>query len=89
MKFRGNCRRLQELAGGHKRFGYRRLPALLRRAGIEVTDQRAYRLYSEASLAVQAAFGFESSGGRGLELLFPLAMAISPSRLRPFRLNPA
>lgn len=45
--------RLQELAAERKRFGYRRLHALLRREGIEVNHKRVYRLYSEANLAVR------------------------------------
>ena len=43
---------LIELAAQRRRFGYRRLHALVRREGILVNHKRVYRLYSEANLAV-------------------------------------
>lgn len=45
--------RLLELAAERKRFGYRRLHALLRREGHEANHKRIYRLYSAANLAVK------------------------------------
>lgn len=45
--------RLSELASERRRFGYRRLHALLRREGIEINHKRVYRLYSDAGLAVR------------------------------------
>ena len=42
-----------ELAQVRRRFGYRRIHALLRRDGIEVNHKRVYRLYSEAELSVK------------------------------------
>jgi len=42
-----------ELAQARRRFGYRRLHALLRRAGVEVNHKKVYRLYSEADLSVK------------------------------------
>ncbi len=45
--------RLVELAGERRRFGYRRLHALVRREGIEVNHKRIYRLYSDAGLSVR------------------------------------
>lgn len=45
--------RLNELAHERRRFGYRRLHALLRREGFEVNHKRIYRLYSESGLAVK------------------------------------
>ncbi len=45
--------RLSELALERRRFGYRRLHALLRREGIEINHKRVYRLYSDAGLAVR------------------------------------
>lgn len=45
--------RLVELAGERRRFGYRRLHALVRREGIQANHKRIYRLYSEAGLAVK------------------------------------
>ncbi len=39
--------KLRELAMVRRRFGYRRLHALLRRDGLEVNHKRVYRLYVE------------------------------------------
>ena len=45
--------RLRELAAKRMRFGYRRLTAMLVRAGIEVNHKRVYRLYREEGLAMR------------------------------------
>lgn len=45
--------RLVELAGERRRFGYRRLHALMRREGVEANHKRIYRLYSDAGLTVR------------------------------------
>lgn len=45
--------RIVELAQERRRFGYRRIHALLRREGIEINHKRTYRLYREARLAVR------------------------------------
>jgi putative transposase len=45
--------RLVELAGERRRFGYRRLHALIRREGVQANHKRIYRLYRAAGLAVR------------------------------------
>jgi transposase InsO family protein len=45
--------RLRELADQRRRFGYRRLHVLLRRAGWSVNRKKAQRLYGEEGLAVR------------------------------------
>jgi len=45
--------RLIELAGERRRFGYRRLHALIRREGVRANHKRIYRLYSAAGVAVR------------------------------------
>ena len=45
--------RLVELAGERRRFGYRRLHALVRREGVQANHKRIYRLYSDAGLSVR------------------------------------
>ena len=45
--------RIIELAQQRRRFGYRRIHALLRREGQEVNHKKVYRLYTEAKLAVK------------------------------------
>jgi putative transposase len=45
--------RIIELAHERRRFGYRRIHALMRREGHEINHKRTYRLYREANLAVR------------------------------------
>jgi len=45
--------RIAELAGERRRFGYRRIHALLRREAIHANHKRVFRLYHEAGLAVR------------------------------------
>ncbi len=45
--------RLVELAGERRRFGYRRLHALVRHEGVQANHKRIYRLYSDAGLSVR------------------------------------
>lgn len=45
--------RMAELASERRRFGYRRIHALLRREGIDVNHKRIFRLYQAAGLAVK------------------------------------
>ena len=45
--------RLIELAAERRRFGYRRLHALVRREGVQANHKRIYRLYRGAGLAVR------------------------------------
>jgi putative transposase len=45
--------RLVELAHERRRFGYRRLHALVRREGVLVNHKRVWRLYQKAGLAVR------------------------------------
>ncbi len=40
--------RVVELAHVRRRFGYRRIHALLRREGVEANHKRVFRLYQEA-----------------------------------------
>ncbi len=49
----GLRRRLCELAAERRRFGYRRLHVLLRRAGVQVNHKRVYRLYRAEGLLVR------------------------------------
>jgi putative transposase len=45
--------RMVELAAERRRFGYRRIHALLRREGIDANHKRVFRLYQEADLSVR------------------------------------
>ena len=45
--------RIVELAQERRRFGYRRIHALLRREGVKVNHKRVYRFYRAAELAVK------------------------------------
>ena len=46
-------RRICDLAGEKRRYGYRRIHVLLRREGWSVNRKRTYRLYREEGLAVR------------------------------------
>ncbi|KXW55793.1 hypothetical protein FV185_09520 [Ferrovum sp. PN-J185] len=45
--------RIVDLAHERRRFGYRRIHALLRREGVEANHKKVFRLYQEAGLAVK------------------------------------
>lgn len=45
--------RLKALAGKRRRFGYRRLHAMLQREGYEINHKLVYRLYREEGLSVR------------------------------------
>jgi putative transposase len=45
--------RIQQLAAERRRFGYRRIHALLRREGVSVNVKRVHRLYCEETLQVR------------------------------------
>jgi putative transposase len=45
--------RLTELAGQHRRYGYKRLYILLRREGRRINHKRVYRLYKDAGLTIR------------------------------------
>ena len=49
--------RLRDLASERRRFGYRRLPRLLRREGREMNHKKLYRLYREERLTVRKRGG--------------------------------
>jgi len=61
--------RLRALAGERRRFGYRRLTAMLRREGWPVKHKRVYRLYRQEGLSVRRQVGGRSDGlARGVAL---------------------
>jgi putative transposase len=44
---------IKDLAGEHRRYGYRRIHVLLRRSGLAVNHKRTYRIYREENLSVR------------------------------------
>jgi len=69
-------RRLRELAGERRRFGYRRLHILLRREGIEINHKKLFRLYREERLTVRRRGGRK----RALGTRAPLAVPQGPNQ---------
>ena len=69
-------KRLRDLAGERRRFGYRRLHVLLRREGIEVNHKKLYRLYKEEKLTVRRRGGRK----RALGTRRPMTVPDRPNR---------
>ena len=66
------AKRLRELAGERRRFGYRRLHILLRREGVQIDWKKLYRLHKEERLSLR------KRGGRKRALGTRAPMAIPP-----------
>ena len=64
-------RRLRELAGERRRFGYRRLHILLRREGIELNHKKLFRLYREERLTVRRRGGRKRALGTRAPMTIP------------------
>ena len=64
-------KRLRELALQRRRFGYRRLPILLRREGIALNHKKLYRLYREERLTVHKRGGRKRALGTRAPLVLP------------------
>lgn len=56
-------RRLRDLAGERRRFGYRRLGILLAREGVTMNHKKLYRLYREEALSVRRRRGRKRATG--------------------------
>jgi putative transposase len=65
--------RMKAIAHERRRFGYRRLHALLRREGYVVNHKRLFRLYREEKLAVRRRGGRKRAIGTRAPMLVPLA----------------
>jgi putative transposase len=65
---------LEELAAQRRRFGYRRLAALLRRDDWKVNIKRVLRVYREANLQVRKRLKRRVAVGRGALAAGPLCM---------------
>lgn len=64
-------KRLKELAAKRRRYGYRRLSILLKRAGFLVNHKRVYRLYRQEGLQVRRRKRKRVSKWRGKKLEVP------------------
>jgi putative transposase len=64
--------RLRDLAHQRRRFGYRRLQALLRREGLIVNHKRVFRLYREECLMVRRRSGRKRALGTRAPITVPL-----------------
>lgn len=63
--------KLRELAGEHRRFGYRRLHLLLAREGVVVNRKKLYRLYKEERLVVRKRGGRKRALGTRAPMTIP------------------
>jgi len=64
-------RRLRELAGERRRFGYRRLHPLLTREGMRMNWKKLYRLYREEKLTVRKRGGRKRVLGTSAPMTIP------------------
>ena len=64
-------KRLRELAGERRRFGYRRLGILLAREGFSANHKKLYRIYAEERLAVKRRRGRKRALGTRRPMLLP------------------
>lgn len=64
-------KRLRELAGERRRFGYRRLGILLAREGLRANHKKLYRLYTEERLTVKRRRGRKRAMGTRRPMLMP------------------
>ena len=64
-------RRLRELAGERRRFGYRRLHIMLAREGVAVNRKKLYRLYKEERLVVRKRGGRKRALGTRRPMTIP------------------
>ena len=83
-------RRLRELAGQRRRFGYRRLGILLAREGMTMNRKRLLRLYREEGLRRMPERGGLHRPRRGPRRHRALAPGLQPRPppLRPWRADP-
>jgi putative transposase len=63
--------RIQQLAAERRRFGYRRIHALLRREGVNVNVKRVHRLYCDDGLQVRRRRRRRGVAGERRPLLIP------------------
>ena len=64
--------RMKAIARERRRFGYRRIHALLRREGMSVNHKRLFRLYREEKLSVRRRSGRKRALGTRAPMLVPL-----------------
>ncbi len=64
-------KRLRELAGERRRFGYRRLGILLAREGLHANHKKLYRIYAEERLAVKRRRSRKRAMGTRRPMLLP------------------
>ena len=63
--------KLREMAHERRRFGYRRLHLLLRRAGVEINHKKLFRLYREERLTVRRRGGRKRAIGTRAPIAIP------------------
>src|SRR3954466_12051030 len=65
--------RLRAIAQERRRFGYRRLPGLLKREGYMINHKKLFRLYREEKLAVRRRGGRKRAIGTRAPMMVPKA----------------
>ena len=64
-------KKMHEIAGTRRRFGYRRVGILLEREGFTMNEKKLYRLYKEEGLSVRRRRGRKRARGTRVPLPIP------------------
>ena len=64
-------KRMREIAGERRRFGYRRIGLMLEREGVQLNHKKLYRLYKEERLTVCKRGGRKRAVGTRRPMLIP------------------
>ena len=72
-------KKMHEIAGNRRRFGYRRIGILLEREGFMMNEKKLYRLYREEGLSVRQRRGRKRAGGTRTPMPIPIRPTIRPT----------
>ena len=64
-------KKMHEMAGSRRRFGYRRVDILLEREGLTMNEKKLYRIYKEEGLSVRRRRGRKRARGTRVPMPIP------------------
>jgi len=69
-------KKMHEIAGKRRRFGYRRIGVMLEREGFTMNEKKLYRLYKEEGLSVRRRRGRKRARGTRTPMPIPIRPTI-------------